>query len=139
MENKTSLPYRSIHLGLKVKKLSIRLTCLILDDEEDDQEEVSEEDVEPEVPAKTKKPKPPQLALQAKKSKQVDISKLPLLDNNGLSYLPKMQYFPLGELCPMTLVNSVSGDQLLALIHLPSGGFNCIAIPMGAVEKDDKA
>jgi hypothetical protein len=69
----------------------------------------------------------------------VNIKKLPFLDNNGLNYLPKMQYFPLGKPCLLKPINMVEGDALNVLIHLPNGGFNCMAIPLAALDgKNEK-
>jgi hypothetical protein len=61
-----------------------------------------------------------------------------MLDNAGLNYLPKMQYFAPGQSCPLAPVNTVEGKKLCVLIHLSSGGFKCMAIPLEAVEPDGK-
>jgi hypothetical protein len=49
-----------------------------------------------------------------------------------------MQYFPINKPCPMTPIKKVDGDSLLALIHLPSGGFNCIALPLEALDAENE-
>jgi hypothetical protein len=103
-------------------------------DEDEGEAQFSEEDEKPVKPmAKTGK-MPSKIGLSAEKNQQVDLAKLPFLKNNGLNYLPEMQYFSLGKPCPMQPTNLVEGKALLALIHLPTGGFNCIAIPIEAVE-----
>lgn len=65
---------------------------------------------------------------------QFDFTQLPVLDNNTLRYLPQMQYFPLGKHCPLQPVNAVEGKSLMTFIHMPNGGFICMAIPLEAVE-----
>jgi hypothetical protein len=70
--------------------------------------------------------------------KQIDLAKLPYLDNNGLKYLPTMQYFPLDQICPMQPINAVEGDALNVLIHMPNGGFNCIALPIAALDGENE-
>jgi hypothetical protein len=37
----------------------------------------------------------------------------------------------------MSPINKVEGDALIALVHLPSGGFNCIAIPLEAIDGEN--
>jgi hypothetical protein len=66
------------------------------------------------------------------------LAKLPYLDTNGLNYLPKMQYFLLDKACPMQPINTVQGDALNVLIHLPTGGFNCVAIPLEALDGENE-
>jgi hypothetical protein len=62
---------------------------------------------------------------------------LPSIDNNGLDYLPLMQYFPIEVECPLTPANKLKPEQAVnVLIHLPQGGFKCVAIPLEAVEED---
>jgi hypothetical protein len=67
-----------------------------------------------------------------------DFSKLPFIDNNGLGYLPSMQYFPLQVDCPLTPANQLKPDEsVTAIIHLNNGGFKCVALPLEALEEDE--
>jgi hypothetical protein len=66
-----------------------------------------------------------------------DFTKLPFIDNNGLGYLPAMQYFPLQVECPLTPANQLKPEESVkAIIHLPNGGFKCVALPLEALEED---
>jgi hypothetical protein len=101
--------------------------CRQSDGEESDhnEEDESEEEDQSETPKNTvSKPK-------------VDFSNLPILDNNGLRFLPKMQYFSKETDCPLTPFNKLDQEALSVIIHLPNGGFHCVAIPLDAVEKDE--
>jgi hypothetical protein len=53
-----------------------------------------------------------------------------------MRFLPQMQYFALNADCPLKPINSTDKEALTVIIHLPNGGFNCVAIPLEAVEKD---
>ncbi len=68
-------------------------------------------------------------------SKGFDFSTLPAIHNNGLKYLPKMRYFPVGEVCPVKPQNKVTGESLTVLVQSENGAFYCIAIPFEAVEE----
>jgi hypothetical protein len=136
-----SLNFKRMNLCTEINMLHA-CTCPENDEDEDDQAEFSENEEE-KPKAKVKKTTEPIKKLTEPKpnqnvAKQIDLAKLPELDNNGLLYLPKMQYFPVGRPCPLQPVNVVEGDALLTLIHLPNGGFNCLALPIEAVERDVK-
>jgi hypothetical protein len=109
-----------------------------MDEDEDMEEEIDEAFSEEDEEEEKSKKKAPGDAKKKLTKTTIDLAKLPFLDNNGLNYLPTMQYFPPGKLCPMQPINSVAGEAFMALIHLPSGGFNCIAIPMEAVEGENE-
>jgi hypothetical protein len=69
---------------------------------------------------------------------RIDFAKLPFLDNNGLSYLPKMQYFDVDDECPLEPANNLELHQaLMVIIHLMDGSFKCLAIPLDAVFEDE--
>ncbi len=109
------------------------------EDEDEEEENFSEQDEdEPKAKKPSPGPKSKTVASLPAKAKKVDLTKLPTLDNNGLLYLPKMQYFPLNQPCPLEPSNEVKGAALRALIHLPNGGFNCIAIPMEALDGESE-
>ncbi len=121
--------------SLSVRDLEYRVDYLPLDEEEevdDDEAKFSEDEEKP----KPKKPQPQASGGQGQQTRapQVDFTKLPVLDNNTLRYLPEMQYFPLGKHCPLQPVNEVAGKSLMTLINMPNGGFICMAIPLEAVE-----
>ncbi len=71
-----------------------------------------------------------------RKVHKLDFSNLPSINNNGLRYLPKMQYFPVESDCPLQPMNVLEQPSLNVIITLPNGGFNCVALPLAAVEKD---
>ncbi len=49
-----------------------------------------------------------------------------------------MHYFNVGDECPLKPANEIAPDQALnVIIHLPNGGFKCVAIPVEAVEEDE--
>lgn len=102
------------------------------DEQEEDDEQSSDEERErhERQPRKTAKP-------QGKKraSGGFDFATLPVLDNNGLKYLPKMVYFPAGEVCPVKPQNKVDGESLTVLVKLPNDSFRCIALPFETVEE----
>jgi hypothetical protein len=101
----------------------------------DDQDKESEsEDEEQTTLKKTKRSSTPKKGAAA----GFDFATLPAIDNDGLKYLPKMLYFPMGDVCPVKPQNHVNGESLTVLIRLPNGGFNCIAIPFEAVEEFGK-
>ncbi len=76
---------------------------------------------------------------QKQSSRGLDFSRLPFLDNDGLSYLPKMQYFDFDEDCPMKPINKLEPDQALTvIIHSADGSIKCLAIPLEAVYEDDQ-
>jgi hypothetical protein len=80
------------------------------DDENSDDGEFSEsEEEEPE-------PSPPKRKVAAH-SKKLDFS----IDNNGLRFLPKMQYFGPGTDCPLTPFNKIEQDALTVIIQMPNG------------------
>jgi hypothetical protein len=69
---------------------------------------------------------------------RIDFTKLPFLDNNGLSYLPRMQYFDVDDECPLEPVNNLEPHQaVMVIIHLPDGSFKCLAMPLDAVFEDE--
>jgi hypothetical protein len=69
--------------------------------------------------------------------KNLNFSSLPVIDNNGLGYLPKMQYFPVEMDCPLKPANQLKPEQAVnAIIHLPNGGFRCVALPLDGLDKD---
>ncbi len=71
------------------------------------------------------------------KAPRIDFTKLPFLDNSGLSYLPTMQYFDVDMECPLEPANRVEPHQaVMVIIHLPDGSFKCLAIPLEAVYED---
>jgi hypothetical protein len=121
------------------------LVCseLVLDefDEEDDKEE-GEFSSDSDDDAKSKRAAQKSRRTSDKtpiRSQLLDFSKLPILHNGGLNYLPKMQYFNVGIECPVKPANKLPSDEsLTVIIHLPNGGFKCIAIPLEAVEEDEK-
>jgi hypothetical protein len=43
----------------------------------------------------------------------------------------------MGERCPVKPQNKAEGEALTVLIQLPSGAFNCIAIPFEAFEEGE--
>jgi hypothetical protein len=48
-----------------------------------------------------------------------------------------MQYFPIEVDCPLVPENNLKPDQAVnVLIHLPKGGFKCVAMPLDALEED---
>jgi hypothetical protein len=63
------------------------------DEIEDNNEESFSEEEEPEEKPKGKSSKDDKPRLKT----TIDLAKLPFLDNNGLNYLPTMQYFPRGK------------------------------------------
>jgi hypothetical protein len=101
----------------------------------DENSEVDDEDREQEVRPVQKRFVIPKIKKSSKES--FDFSSLPTINNNGLKYLPKMLYFPAGEVCPVKPQNKVEGEAISVLIQLPNGGFHCIAIPFEAVEETD--
>jgi hypothetical protein len=49
-----------------------------------------------------------------------------------------MQYFPIHIECPLTPANRLkTEDSVKVIIHLPSGGFKCVALPLDALEEDE--
>jgi hypothetical protein len=49
-----------------------------------------------------------------------------------------MQYFPIDVDCPMKPINKLKPEQsVTVLIHLPGGGFSCVALPLEALEEDE--
>jgi hypothetical protein len=56
------------------------------------------------------------------------------------SALHKQEFLraPIGEVCPLKAQNSIEGESITVLIHLPNGGFNCVALPFEAVEEVEK-
>jgi hypothetical protein len=49
-----------------------------------------------------------------------------------------MQYFPLNVECPLTPANKLDPDQSVnVLVHLPTGGFKCVALPLDALDEDE--
>jgi hypothetical protein len=70
-------------------------------------------------------------------SPRIDFSKLPFLDNSGLSYLPTMQYFDVDMVCPLEPMNKIEPHQaVMVILHLPDGSFKCLGIPLDAVYED---
>ncbi len=60
-----------------------------------------------------------------------------MIDNNGLNYLPLMQYFPVQLECPVKPANKLPPEQAVSvIIHLPNGRFKCLAIPLDALDED---
>jgi hypothetical protein len=120
------------------RSIETDLSLLVIDDEDGDEEGSKTFSDGEEDPVKPKAKKQADPKSKTKPSSQIDLTKLPVLDNSGLKYLPKMQYFPPGRPCPLQPMNSVQGEALFTLIHLPKGGFNCLAIPLEAVDRDEK-
>jgi hypothetical protein len=116
--------------------LNLRTSSILLagksrqeSDEGEDEDDFSDsEDKE----QKTSTPKKVGTAKQTK----LDFLNLPVLNTNGLRYLPHMQYFAVDADCPLKTINTVDKEALTVIIHLPKGGFNCVAIPLEGVEKD---
>jgi hypothetical protein len=73
-------------------------------DNEEEDESVSEEE---EAPARAVKQKPFKIPKIKKVSEGFDFMSLPVINNNGLKYLPTMRYFPIGEVCPLKAQNKV--------------------------------
>jgi hypothetical protein len=38
----------------------------------------------------------------------------------------------------MQPINSVEGEALMVLIHMPNGGFNCVALPLDALDGENE-
>jgi hypothetical protein len=103
-----------------------------LTDDEREEGEFSDSEDERKQVRKNKKQ-----AGRSSKSPGLDFSKLPTIDNGGLTYLPVMQYFNVGEECPLKPPNKLPADlSLNVIITLPNGGFKCLAIPLEAVDED---
>jgi hypothetical protein len=50
-----------------------------------------------------------------------------------------MQYFPINVNCPLKPVNKLKPEQsVTVLIHIPAGGFKCVALPLEALEEDQE-
>jgi hypothetical protein len=61
-----------------------------------------------------------------------------MLDNNGLQYMPVMHYFPIHIECPLKPANRAKLENAVnVIIHLPNGGFKCLALPLEALEEDE--
>ncbi len=103
-----------------------------VDDEDEDWSEDEEEDDEEKTRSAPKRFIIPKVK---KPNMGFDFATLLVINNNGLNYLPKMLYFPAGEICPVKPQNKVDGEAVSVLIQHPNGGFNCISIPFGAVEE----
>jgi hypothetical protein len=106
------------------------------DEDEDGEAEFSDGDEEP----KRKRVKPGHVKQKNQmRSQRLDFSKLPELDNSGLTYLPKMRYFDVDVECPIEPVNKLEPHQELRVItYMPDGSFKCIAIPLDAVYEDEQ-
>ncbi len=79
------------------------------DDEDEEEEAEFSEDEEDARNKKVKKASPSDGQESIRRAPRIDFTKLPFLDNNGLSYLPRMQYFDVDEECPM-----VPGSRLIS-------------------------
>lgn len=115
-------------------------SLLYLDDEEEEEENASAEFSDSDEPegkksdTVTKKSAPK----SGKRGPGWDFAKLPILDTNGLSYLPTMHYFDFDEECPVKPVNKLEPDRALTvIIKLPDESFKCLAIPLDAVYEDE--
>ncbi len=111
----------------------MKLGDILDSDEEEEKEEGEFSSSEDEKAAKKRKKE----KHGSDRSFGIDFSKLPVIDNNGLNYLPVMQYFPVQIECPVKPANKLPPEQAVSvIIHLPNGGFKCVAIPLDALDED---
>jgi hypothetical protein len=103
------------------------------EEEEEDENWSEDEDKDDEARSALKRFIIPKLK---KPNTGFDFSTLPVIDNDGLRYLPRMYYFLVGEICPVKPQNKVEGEALSVLIQHPNGGINCISIPFETVEEN---
>jgi hypothetical protein len=108
-----------------------------LDDEEDKEDGEFSDSDDDESPKRKKAKGERKKHKNAKPSQSLDFSQLPVIDNNGLSYLPKMHYFPVELECPLKPANQLKPEEAVTvIIQLPNGGFKCVALPLDALDED---
>jgi hypothetical protein len=107
------------------------------DNEDESEEDGSDEDGDDDEKDAQPAPKRFVIPKLKKPTNEFDFSTLPAINNSGLKYLPKMLYFPAGDVCLVKPQNKVDGEALSVLILLPNGGFKCLSIPFEAVEETD--